>query len=411
MAKSAVPDLHPDIQTVKAVITTRWKGNSYRPLKIESLESYYVDTALDNDADNWTMDVGDPEGVYLPLFKRDNEVRVQLFGVGRKLHYIMTGIADDIDFADGIWTINGRDLSSLATDSAVLPHRWAKARAWAIVKKQAQALGFKDTNLSHTGIVKKLQYTDGSETYWDFWYRLYRQEKMWLWTTPNGILVGSKLNYDKDPYYFIGDDRDGDSDAILARLIPVIDHSLHKTTQPRLEEVVVYGSRGNTGFNYTVKDPTLAHWLKKPRKIMLDSTSRTGKSAKRAGWEEIYEGKVGSIELKITIPDPGFPIQTNKTARLYLKDIGLYGVYYVVGTRIQGGKDGFIQEVRLRELQMALSKRVPTAPKLQQSSPPDATVATSLGKQLEQSTGMPHPWGDYFVKAAKKYHGIADYQL
>jgi hypothetical protein len=30
------------------------KGTAYRPLVIESMESYYVDTALDNDAD---MDV------------------------------------------------------------------------------------------------------------------------------------------------------------------------------------------------------------------------------------------------------------------------------------------------------------------------------------------------------------------
>src|SRR5215471_6370632 len=406
------PDLHPDISTVKAVVTTRWKGKAYRPLTIESMESYFVDTALDNDADTWTMDFGDPNGDYIgALLDMNNEVRVQLFGVGRKLHYIMTGIADEVDFQDGTWTVAGRDLSSLATDSAVLPHRWAKARAWSIVKSQAQQLGFKDTNLSHTGIVKKVQYTDGSETYWDFWYRLYRQEKMWLWTTPTGILVGSKLNYDHHPYYYLGDSRDDDGDAIKSQIIPIIQASLHKTTQTRLEEVVVYGSRGNTNFNYTVKDPTLAHWIKKSRKIMLTSDSRTGQAARRAGWEEIYEGKVGAIELKITVPDPGFPIQANKTARLYIKDIGLYGTYFVVGTRIQGDKDGFVQEIRLRELGMALSKRVPTAPKLQQSGPPNATVTTSLGKQLEQSTGMPHGWGDYFVKAAKKNHGIADYQL
>src|SRR5215831_8997099 len=208
------PDLHPNITTVKAVVTTRWKGSAYRPLTVNSLESYYVDTSLDNDADAWTMDIGDPYGDLKALLHRDNEVRVQLFGVGRKLHYIMTGIADDVDFQDGTWTVAGRDLSSLATDSAVLPHRWAKARAWSIVKSQAHELGFKDTNLSHTGIVKKVQYTDGSETYWDFWYRLYRQEKMWLWTTPTGILVGSKLNYDHHPYYYFGDERDGDSKAV-----------------------------------------------------------------------------------------------------------------------------------------------------------------------------------------------------
>lgn len=408
-----IPDLDPNVMTVRAVVTTRWKGNSYRPLNINSIESYYVDTALDNDADTWTFDMGDPNGIYLPMLKRDNEVRAQLYGVNQAHQFLMTGIADEVDFSetDGVWTLTGRDLSSLAVDSTPLPQRWAKARAWSIVKSQAHNIGFKDTNLTHTGIVKKSQYTDGSESYWDFWYRLFRQEKMWLWTTPNGILVGSKLAYGKDPVYFIGDARADDHDKIKSLLIPVIEASLTKSTQGRIEEVVVYGQRGNTGFNISAKDPTMHLWLKKPRKVMLDTDNRTTNAAKRAAWEEIFEGKVGSVELKITIPDPGFVIQQNKVARLYLKDIDLYGHYFVVGSRVQGGPDGFIQEIRLRELEYAVSRRVPTAPKLQAGAGPSGSGGSSLGKSIEQVAGMPHGWGDFFVKAAKKYHDNMDFSL
>lgn len=409
-----IPNLESSVLTVRAVVTTRWKGNAYRPITVDSLESYYVDTALDNDADTWTIDIGDPNGVYLPMLKRDNETRVQIYGVGQAHQFLLTGIADETDYleSDGIWTLTGRDLSSLAIDSTPLPQRWAKARAWGIVKSQAHDIGFKNTHLSHTGIVKKLQYTDGSESYWDFWYRLYRQEKMWLWTLPNGELVGSKLNYGKDPVYFIGDARDGDHAGIKAALIPVIDGSLTKTTQARVEEVVVYGQRGNTGFTVTQKDPTMNKWLKKPRKVMLSNDARNANAAKKAAWEEIFEGKVGSVELKITIPDPGFVLQQNKIARLYLKDIGLFGNYFVVGSRIQGGPDGFIQEVRLREIEYAVSRRVPVAPKLTSGQgPTTASGGSALGKSLEQAAGMPAGWGDYFVKAAKKYHDVMDFSL
>lgn len=415
--KPPPPDLHPSIQKVRAVVTTRWKGKGYRPLVISSLEQYYIDTALDNDADTWSVDIGDPNGQYLDLLDRDNEVRVQLFGVGHEgLSHMLTGIADEIDYQDGSWNLTGRDLSSLATDSTVLPHRWSKARAWAIVKRQAHNLGFHNTNLSRTGIVKKVQYADGSESYWDFWYRLYRQEKMWLWTLPDGTLVGGKLDYGDDPIYFFGDTLKSDGDHIKSNLIPITANVLTKTTQSRVWEVVVYGSRGGnkyakqeTGFNVVVHDPTMHPWKKRPRKVLLDTKSRTPSAARREGWEEIFEGKVGSVEYKVTIPDPGFVVQQNKIARVVVDEIGLKHEMFVVGSRIQGDSNGFIQEVRLRERGMAVSARVPTAPKLNTGDPSSGTQS-SLGAQLEQA-GMPQHWGDYFVKAAKKWHQSMDYSL
>jgi cell wall-associated NlpC family hydrolase/prophage tail gpP-like protein len=408
--KPPLPDLHPNIQKVHAVVTTRWNGKGYRPLSITSLEDYFIDTALDNDADSWQIDIGDPDGDYLAFLKRDNEIRVQLYGVGREgLSYMLTGIADTAEYSEqGIWNLVGRDLSSLATDSTVLPHRWAKSRAWSIVRKQAHDIGFHKTQLSRTGIVKKMQYTDGSESYWDFWYRLYRQEKMWLWTLPDGTLIGNKLNYSADPLYYLGDRKAGDGAHVQNMIIPVISVVATKSTQGRIEEVVVYGSRGNTGFNVTANDPTMKKWKKRPRKVMLDTTSRTPNAAKRAAWEEIFEGKIGSVELRVTVPDPGFVIRQNEIARLYIKDIDLLDQYFVVGSRIQGGPDGFVQEVRLREKQMAVSARVPTAPKLNTGGGGAGSTAGAGSLEID---GMPKGWGDFFVKAAKKYHGNMSYAL
>src|SRR3954465_8577225 len=108
-------DLHPNIQKLLAVVTTRWKAHPYHPLLISSLQSYYIDTALDNDADTWTVDIGDPEGDYMALQQRDNEVRVNLFGIGHEgLSHMLTGVADEMEFQDGVWNLTGRDLTSLA---------------------------------------------------------------------------------------------------------------------------------------------------------------------------------------------------------------------------------------------------------------------------------------------------------
>jgi prophage tail gpP-like protein len=407
------PETQPGIRGVRAIVTTRWKGTAYRPLVMNSLEQYYVDTGMDTDADTWSIDVGDPAGDYLALLERDNEIRTTLYGVGREQHHpILTGIADSASFEDGTWTLTGRDLSLLATDSTVMPHRYSKARAWSIVSKQAHSIGFHSTNLARHGMVKKLIQTDGSESYWDFWYRLYRAEKMWLWTLPNGTLVGGHLNYTAHPLYYLGDARDGDDASIRGRLIPVISASLRKNVQPRVEEVVIYGTRGDTGFSVVQRDPTLSKWIKKPRKVILDSKSRTMQAARKAAWEEIFEGKVGSLEFKVVIPDPGFIVRQNQVARLYLKEIGLYGNYFVVGSRIVGGAEGFQQELRLRERQYAMSKRVPSQPKLNTGSGPRGKgTGTSIGSQIEKNAGVPRGWGDYFVKATKKYHGVMDYSL
>jgi prophage tail gpP-like protein len=408
-----LPDLHPSIANTRVVITTRWGNSAYRPVTVRNIESYYVDTALDNDADTWTVDVGDPNGDLLDLLGRDSEIRAQLFGVGQEgIDFLITGIADDAQYEDGTWTLTGRDYSSLATDSTVRPSQFRHVRAWSIVAEQAKFLGFTKTSLSRAGMVKKVQYTDGSESYWDFWYRLYRKEKMWIWCEPNGLLVAGRLNYNQSPTYYLGDPLDDDPDYIIRQSIPVIGAVMRKSTQARVYEVLVYGHKGDNGFSTTARDGTMAAWVRKPRKVMLDTESHTIKGAQKTGWEEIFEGKVGSKEYRITIADPGFAIKQNRIARLHLSDIGLLGNFFVVGSRVQASSDGFVQEIRLREKQYAVTRRVPSDPKLITNDPKDKAVISSLGAAVEQANGqIPIGWGDYYVKAAKQFHGKMDFNL
>lgn len=394
-------------------MTTRWGGRAYRPRIIRTIENFTVDTALDSDADTWSIDIGDPYGELVDTLARDSEVRVQLFGVGSGLDYIMTGIADEVDFGDsGILTLTGRDYSSLAMDSTIPPQQLRHVRAWAVVEQQAKKLGFQRTNLAHGQMIRKVQHTDGSESYWEFWYRLYRKEKMWIWTEPNGMLMAGQLNYGSNPVYFFGVPKAGDSANIKARHIPVEQIAIRKSTQTRVAEVWVFAHRGKNGFHEIAKDPTMAAWVKKPLKILLDADAHTPTAARKTGWEEIFEGKVGELEYTVTIPDPGFMVKQNQIARLRIPELNISGDFFVVGIQAQAGTNGAMQQIRLRDRQMALTRRIPSEPKATGASGPKKdTVTTDLGQALLAGADVPASWGNFFTNAANEWHGPWDFNL
>lgn len=406
-------NLRPSIANVRAVITTRWGNRAYQPRVIRNIESYTIDTALDTDADTWSIEIGDPYGDLVDMLRRDAEVQMQLFGIGAGPAYMMTGIADEVEFSDeGVWTVTGRDLSALAMDSTIEPQQLRYVRAWAVVDQQAKAIGFQRTDLAKGQMIRKMQHTDGSESYWEFWYRLYRKEKMWIWTEPNGMLVARELDYGSDPVYFLGSPKADDPAHIKRQHIPVEQISVRKSTQARVHEVWVFAHKGKTGFHEIAIDPTMQAWKKKPRKILLDADAHTPNAARKTGWDEIFESKVGEIEYTITIPDPGFMLKQNKIARLRVPQLNLVGDFFVVGVQAQAGTSGVMQQIRLRQRQMALTRRIPSEPKALGVGAPDKdTVTTELGTQVLAGAEVPDGWGNWFVNAANEFHGVWDFNL
>src|SRR5262245_25728884 len=407
--------IRPSISNVQALITTKWGTNSYRAMALPFVENYYIDSSLDNDADTWQISIGDPHGNYIDMFDRDTEVRVQLFGVGQQGENagLITCIADEISYDEvGTITLTGRDLSSLATDSVVMAQKWQSIRAWALIEQQAKEIGFKATRLARGKIVKKIFKTDGSETYWEFWYRLYRAEKMWIWCESDGMLVASTLNYGAKPSYLIGTPPDDLPEIVRKTYLPVDTAEIRKTTHAGVYEVVVLGHKGDVGFTEVAKDPTIKDWLKKPRKLIEDPDAHTAKAARKAAWDEIFEGKVGSRELKVTMPDPGYIVRQNRIARVRIPMMNISGEWFVVGIRIQGGPNGFLQEIRMREKQYALTRRVPEEPKTtRQTRVSGEEVLYGIGEGISGVGGLPDDWTMYFVRAAQKWHGPWDYAL
>jgi prophage tail gpP-like protein len=390
----------------KAVLTTKWDKKTYKPIAVENVESYYVDTAIDSDSDPFQLVIGDPDHALIETLTRDNEVRVQIFGVRYGAKLLFTGLADDVNFNEqGELTIDGRDMSCLAVDSTVQPQLWQKIKAGTLIQKQAHDLGMKGPfHITTQGTVKKLVFTDASESYWDFWYRLVRKDQMYIWTGPDGSLWSGVLNYNSQNLYGFGVPSKTDDSVPASRYIPIETLEFRKSAQGRLGEVWVYGHRGDRGLKPVLaKDVDIQDWIRRPRKIMLDTDANNPTSAAKMGREEIYESKVGAIEIRITIPDPGYVIQQNNMAHVNVPEMGLEGDYFVVGTRIQADSSGFTQEVRLREKRFAITKRVPEDPKAPDE--PQNKVAGALGQALNAR------WGDYFVAAAKQWHGGWDFAL
>jgi murein DD-endopeptidase MepM/ murein hydrolase activator NlpD/prophage tail gpP-like protein len=400
------PILNPS--KCRAVITTEWTTDrKYRRKVFSTVESYWIDSAFDNDSDQWTVQIGDPDSELMALMKRDAEVRVQLFGVGQNIEYLHSGFADEIFYTTtgGSWTISGRDMSSLAVDSIAPPQVYKHVRAANLIGSQARHIGMTgNINLKKTPVYKR-EYTDGSESYWEFWYRLLRKDQMWLWSGPDGSLNAGELNYSDAPTYFLGQPPAGASRSVARKYIPIIEGEFTKNVRGRVYEVWVQGHKGDEGFVGKAFDPMMRHWIKKPRKIVDDATAQNQKAAVRHAWEEIFESKVGELEFKITIADPMYFIRQNRIARLRIPGT-IDKEFFVVGTRVQADEQGFVQEVRLREKQFAASRRVPEDPKL--AYPPTREQTTGVGVNIQ--TGSKN-WGDYFVKAAREFCGPWNFNL
>lgn len=395
-----------DADNVHAVITTRWENTkTYQPLTVTTVEGYTLETNLDEDSDPFNIVIGDPNGQYAELLQRDNEIRIQIFGIGEGINYLMTGIVDTAVYSDqGVHILNGRDLSAIPVDTIAEPIVYRHQRASDIVAQRAQTLKCAPRmRLTPTNVLGKIA-TDGSETEWEFWYRFFRRAGQWLWYEPDGTLVSGKLNYAADPLYFFGTPPKGTNNP--AQWIPVEAGEFHSSKQQRLFKAVVYYHNGSRILPVTERDTTIEGWLRQPTKIFEQKDIHKPQAAAHFVKEEIFETQVGAQEIKLVVPDPGILIRQNQIARLNVPDLNLEGDWFICGTRIIADSQGFTQEVRLRERNFAISRRVPSDPPTSQE--PGQDVTDTLGLTLAIPN---HPeWLQFFINAAREFHGQYEFE-
>lgn len=402
--------LHPE--RARAVITTKWSGG-YKPVIVKSIESFMIDTNMDQDADSFEMQIGDPFNHLAALKSRDGEIRIQIFGIGLQTDYLLTGLIDEVEVNEsGSVTLTGRDRSSIATDTQAVAGKWKNRRAHEFIEERARKLNIANSYSFATGPVKKTIRQDGSETEWEFWYRLIRREQMYLWFTPDGRLVSSKLGAEAPPSYFFGTPPSNISASAARQWVPVESVAYRKTTQTRIGNVQVF-YKGQDNKNYAtdfIPDGTIPEWEKSPLKYVEDTHVSTKAGANRTAYEEIYESKVGALEIQVTIPDLGFIVRQNRIARLRIPEIDLGDDWFIVGTQIVAGPEGFVQQVRLRERNYGMTRRIPEEPKTEPE--PGAKGAEETAECLETAdVSCRKDYTPFLEKAANRWHSNVPYDL
>lgn len=394
---------------VRSVITSRFQGKNYRSVDTVDVEAYSVDSAMDTDTDSWTLQIGDPEHEFTEVLRRDNEVRVNLYGLGDgKVMNLHTGFADEITLDESsILSFTGRDITAVAVDSQRPPGNFRLVRPHVFVGKDARELGIANRLLLAKADPFQKFNVDGSETWWEVWYRLYRKRSMWIWAEPDGTLIAGKLNYNSNPTYYFGGKSGSRGTLQREGWLPVETVEIRSNKQQRVWEVFVIGSRGDVAFIAKARDNTISQWIKKRQTFLRSSTAHNAAEARVEAWEELFEGKVGAVEIKLTIADPGFIVRQNRIARVNIPEVGLKGDYFVVGAQVYGtAQQGMYQVVRLRERNYAISRRRPDDPSVEEAPSEEAQftpggVGASLGIR----------WRWHFVEAANRFHGAWPYKL
>lgn len=379
----------------------------------ENVSAYDIDSAMDTDTDNWTIQVGvDEPGAFVQdMLDRDTEVRVNLYAVGHNgAETLHSGFADEITLDEqGMMEIQGRDITAVAVDSQHPPQIWHGIRPEVLVAREARQLKIGGRLKLTKARGFKTYATDGSESYWQVWYRFYRKRRMWMWAEADGTLNAMQLHYNQPVAYYFGE-RKSIKNNRRASFIPVESATWRANKSQRVGEVFYFGHRGDIGFVGSAGDPSTRTWIKRPTLIISSGDAHNQAEARVEAWEEIFESKVGATEITLTVADPGWTVRQDRMAFVNLPSIGLKGNFYVVGSRQIGSvTEGFYQVVRLREKNYAISRRVPTDPNLSAGSAQASGGATGI------AAGIPIPTSadvkQFFVNAANKYHGPWDFKL
>jgi prophage tail gpP-like protein len=414
-----IPPQTLDPTKVKVSISTKWSGTAYKSTTLRRVESYSIASHLDSDADPWSLEIGNIDHDLNAVLERDNEVRVKVFGAGPTSQPMLVGIMDDVTFSEqGTLQLTGRDMSCVAVDSDHFPQIYRGLSPTKIIEMEAKSI--QCANKFQIKEIKggpRKQQTDGSEKYWEFWYRMVRKDGLWIWMLPDGTLVVSDLNYNDAPvYHFVSKTAtDRTNSGIPCEFV-----SYHKTTQSRLgqiaiewrEQTVVAAEKASVSF---FDDLKTRGWIKRPQKLLQDKHATGRDSAYKVAAEELFESRVGAIEITITVQDPGFFIRQNRMARLDIPEMGISGDWFIVGSTLRGDSEGFAQEVRLREKKFAISKRVPDDPVWTKdptggpsgASFPSGKAASALYAQM----GEHSEWYPFYLNAAMKWRGQYDLAL
>lgn len=371
------------------------------------VENYATSQSIDNDADTFSIQLGNVDGALAACFERDNEIRARLYLTDTKSnpHPIFTGLADVAVLQEDMTApIVGRDVPSVLADSDALPGRWRHTRPNEFIAARAHRLGITRTQIATMKRMTEF-FTDGSEKDWALWYRLARVRDMYMWTDNLGGLIVDKLGYTLRPSYYIGEPSNKYKSAKWIHCEPTT--TLTSTKQTRIRKVIVYGTDAKKGQTKVAqaKDTHIGAWLKQTVEVYSSTKHRSLAELQKVAQAEVFEGIVGAQEFVVTVRDADVAIEQNTMVIINMPEYGFNNeLMYVVGVDRNGDSStSCTQIVRLREKGFAVTQRVPDAPTISKGSLGSDLnkPATSIGEALSNTADI--RWGDSFVRATHTY--------
>jgi cell wall-associated NlpC family hydrolase len=389
------------IRTAIANLTLRPGAGLPTEHRLVHVENWQTEQSMDNDADTFSLSLGDSDGEVLAALGRDTEARVSLFITNeqKSTTQVFAGIAADVGLnAEFTQTLEGQDVPYSVLDTDSEPGRWRHQPLRTFLLQRGAKLGLTNISIPTLGEVGTI-WTDGTEKEWSLWYRLVRNKGLYMWSSNTGRLIIDYLNYAPSSFtYSFGTPLAGTRDSDW---IKVIDVQRTSSKNTRVGKVLVYGANPKQKLTRIGKaiDPFTENWARRPTLVIASTTAHTQAAVQKEAANELFESMVGTQEYVLTIRDSDTLIEQNKTARINLPDYGLAGIYYVVGIARSATDEGFVQQVRLRDRGFALSERIPTAPQAKaQQGENDSTA--NLGTAL-RNQGI--RWADAFVRAAREF--------
>jgi hypothetical protein len=76
---------------VSVEITAKWPGKGRSP-KVNTVQAYSVDSAMDTDTDSWTVEIGDVDRNLVDVLRRDTEVTMRILDSAMALSRFFTRI-------------------------------------------------------------------------------------------------------------------------------------------------------------------------------------------------------------------------------------------------------------------------------------------------------------------------------
>lgn len=299
-------------------------GENNSKYEIERFTEYEVDLDLDMDADQFTMVIENPYGIYTGIINKFDDVELYINNIPL--------LAGSIDECEYIWDANsnqikitGRDILGVLIDNDALPGTKYNIDIKKYLADKCNEYGIKYHKISGASICKKL-IIGSSESELSVAYNIITADNKKIWSDFKTLYQGD-WDMDASPSYKF---MRGDDGKLDDGFVPIVSLSLRDSGVNMRSEYRLYGSM-NDGAEKVVGTATNPYLIKrgiKKRKTFRTSNNDSASKYASSALRHIQEDFQNDILLKITVPVKD-AYKPNRTAIVKDDITGINGTYFI----------------------------------------------------------------------------------